>query len=144
MPDRSKALKEVVLHFERDGFEDIYCLNGRQVYFYRNKLKKIDGSLVPAKPLTNLWTDIPWNGIADGGGVGFENGKKPERLVERCIDLSSSEGDLVLDSGTAAAVAHKMGRRYIGIEMGDHARTHCASRLNKVIEGERGAASRKR
>ena len=64
---------------------------------------------------------------------------KPERLLERILTLGSNPGDLVLDSflgsGTTAAVAHKMGRRYIGIEMGDHAYTHCKVRLDKVIAG---------
>lgn len=64
---------------------------------------------------------------------------KPERLIERVLTLGSSEGDLILDSflgsGTTAAVAHKMGRKYIGIEMGDHAYTHCKVRLDKVIDG---------
>ena len=146
MRDRSKADKDTVFHFERDGFEDIYCLNGRQIYFYSNKLKEIEGTLVPAKPLTNLWTDIPWNGIADEGGVKFKNGKKPERLVERCIELSSDEGDLVMDSflgsGTTAAVAQKMQRRFIGIEMGDHARTLCVPRLTKVTDGDQTGVSK--
>ncbi|MCX6069131.1 MAG: site-specific DNA-methyltransferase [Chloroflexi bacterium] len=70
---------------------------------------------------------------------------KPERLLSRIIHISSSPGDLVLDSflgsGTTAAVAHKMGRRYIGIEMGNHAVTHCVPRLQKVIEGEQGGIS---
>ena len=65
---------------------------------------------------------------------------KPERLIERIIHIATNPGDLVLDSflgsGTTAAVAHKMGRRYIGIEMGDHAYTHCKVRLDKVIAGE--------
>lgn len=65
---------------------------------------------------------------------------KPERLIERIIHIATNSGDLVLDSflgsGTTAAVAHKMGRRYIGIEMGDHAYTHCKVRLDKVISGE--------
>ncbi len=64
---------------------------------------------------------------------------KPERLLERVITLASNPGDLVLDSflgsGTTAAVAHKMGRRWIGIEMGEHAYTHCKVRLDKVIDG---------
>jgi adenine-specific DNA-methyltransferase len=70
---------------------------------------------------------------------------KPERLVERVIRIGTNPGDLVLDSflgsGTTAAVAHKMGRRYIGIEMGDHAVTHCVPRLQKVIESEHGGIS---
>ena len=64
---------------------------------------------------------------------------KPERLIERVLTLGSNEGDLILDSflgsGTTIAVAHKMNRKYIGIEMGDHAYTHCKVRLDKVIDG---------
>jgi adenine-specific DNA-methyltransferase len=70
---------------------------------------------------------------------------KPEKLLKRIVEISTNEGDLVLDSfigsGTTAAVAHKMGRRYIGIEMGEHAVTHCAPRLQKVIDGEQGGIS---
>lgn len=70
---------------------------------------------------------------------------KPERLIERILHIATNPGDLVLDSflgsGTTAAVAHKMGRRYIGIEMGEHAVSHCAPRLQKVIDGEPGGIS---
>jgi len=70
---------------------------------------------------------------------------KPERLVERMLQIATNEGDLVLDSflgsGTTAAVAEKMGRRYIGIEMGGHAETHCQPRLRKVVDGEQGGIS---
>jgi len=65
---------------------------------------------------------------------------KPEKLIERVLKLATNKGDLVLDSflgsGTTAAVAHKMGRNYIGIEMGEHAYTHCKKRLDMVISGE--------
>ena len=71
---------------------------------------------------------------------------KPERLLQRVILLSTNEGDLVLDSflgsATTAAVAHKMGRKYIGIEMGEHAITHCVPRLKAVIDGEQGGISK--
>lgn len=64
---------------------------------------------------------------------------KPERLIERVLTLGSTPGDLVLDSflgsGTTAAVAQKMGRRYIGIELGNHAYTHCYPRLKMVTDG---------
>ena len=64
---------------------------------------------------------------------------KPERLIERVLTLGSNPGDIVLDSflgsGTTAAVAQKMGRRYIGIELGNHAYTHCVPRLKKVTDG---------
>ena len=79
------------------------------------------------------------------GGVGFRSGKKPEIYLKSILDTFSQEGDLVLDSflgsGTTAAVAHKMNRRYIGIEMGDHALSHCLPRLQKVIDGEQGGIS---
>jgi adenine-specific DNA-methyltransferase len=71
---------------------------------------------------------------------------KPERLLHRIITIATNPGDLVLDSflgsGTTAAVALKMGRRYIGIEMGEHAETHCLPRLQKVIDGEQGGISK--
>ena len=71
---------------------------------------------------------------------------KPERLIQRILHIATNPGDLVLDSflgsGTSAAVAHKMGRRYIGIEMGEHAVSHCVLRLRKVIEGEQGGISK--
>ena len=70
---------------------------------------------------------------------------KPERLIQRILTIASNPGDLVMDSflgsGTTAAVAQKMGRRWVGIEMGDHAKTHCALRLKKVVDGEQGGIS---
>lgn len=70
---------------------------------------------------------------------------KPEALIKRILCIASEPNDLVLDaylgSGTTAAVAHKMGRRYIGIEQGDHAATHCVDRIRKVIAGEKGGVS---
>lgn len=79
-----------------------------------------------------------------GADVSFGT-PKPERLIARLLHIATNEGDLVLDSclgsGTTAAVAHKMGRRFIGIEMGEHARTHCLPRLQKVIDGEQGGIS---
>lgn len=70
----------------------------------------------------------------------FFDTPKPERLLERILVLATKPGDLVLDSflgsGTTAAVAHKMGRRWIGIELGEHCHTHCIPRLQKVIDGE--------
>lgn len=71
---------------------------------------------------------------------------KPEHLIHRILGIATDPGDLVLDaylgSGTTAAVAHKMGRRYIGIERGDHAITHCAQRVRLVVDGEAGGVSK--
>ena len=80
-----------------------------------------------------------------GADVSFGT-PKPERLIARILHIATNQGDLVLDSflgsGTTAAVAHKMNRRYIGIEMGSHAKTHCIPRLEKVIVGEQGGISK--
>ncbi|MEQ7514870.1 site-specific DNA-methyltransferase [Xanthomonas campestris] len=70
---------------------------------------------------------------------------KPERLIERILRISTREGELVLDSflgsGTTAAVAHKLGRQWIGIEVGEHAVTLCRPRLQAVVDGEQGGIS---
>lgn len=138
--DQSSREPGKIFHVPRSDHDDIYVLNGRQIYFYSSKVREIDGELTPAKPLTNLWTDIPWNGIAREGNVEFKNGKKPERLIARCIELCTEPGDWVLDSfagsGTTGAVAHKLGRRWIMVELGEHCHTHVIPRLKKVIDGE--------
>ena len=71
---------------------------------------------------------------------------KPEKLLERILTIASNKDDLVLDSflgsGTTTAVAHKMGRRFIGVEIGEHAVTHCQPRLQKVVDGEQGGISK--
>lgn len=71
---------------------------------------------------------------------------KPERLIQRILTLATNPGDWVLDSflgsGTTAAVAHKMGRWWIGIELGDHCYTHCLPRLKAVVDGEQGGISK--
>ena len=95
----------------------------------------------------DFWTDIKTTGgVGQEGGVLFPNSKKPEKLIQKVIGLATSPGDLVLDSflgsGTTAAVAQKMGRRFIGIEMGEHAVTHCVPRLQKVVDGEQGGVSK--
>ncbi|MBK5927998.1 site-specific DNA-methyltransferase [Rhodobaculum claviforme] len=109
-------------------------------------------------PPSTLWTDVEVTGhnraakyelkklFPNVAVTSLFTTPKPERLIQRILDLATNPGDLVFDSflgsGTTAAVAHKMGRRWIGVEMGDHARTHCALRLRKVIEGEQGGISR--
>ena len=133
--DRSRVFRSV-----REGKDDYYFLGGEQLIFYRAKTKVIDGALCTASPLTNLWDDLLSNNLHNEGGVAFPNGKKPESLIKRCLELSTRPGDLVLDSfagsGTTGAVAHKMGRRWIMVELGEHCHTHIIPRLRKVIDGE--------
>ncbi len=127
-----------------------FYYRGRQMYFYSDKIHECfteDGyKELPSHLLGDFWTDINTGKLFNEGGVEFRNGKKPEFLVARILEISSKEGDLVLDSflgsGTTAAVAHKMGRKYIGIELGEHAITHCYPRLKQVVDGELGGISK--
>ena len=123
-----------------------YLLNGRILAFYSSKLKEIDGEIRPARHLTNLWTDISWSAVDKEGGVILPRGKKPEKLVKRIIELCTEPGDLVLDffmgTGTTCAVAHKMGRQYIGVEQLDYGENSAVVRLKNVINGDQTGISK--
>ena len=86
------------------------------------------------------WDGINLNNLTKEGSVQFPSGKKPEALISRIIDMTTLEGDYVLDSflgsGTTCAVAHKMNRKWIGIELGEHAYTHCKKRIDLIIEAK--------
>jgi hypothetical protein len=137
--DRSKEEPEKVIRVPRDEYSDIFLRAGQRILFYSEKIKIIDGVAVSGEPLTTLWDDLLSNNIHKEGGVDFPKGKKPERLLKRCLELATNPGDYVLDSflgsGTTAAVATKMGRKWIGVEMGEHASTHVAPRLSSVVFG---------
>ena len=97
--------------------------------------------------LGDIWFKIiTTGGVAQEGSVTLKNGKKPEKLLKIILEASSKENDLVLDfhlgSGTTAAVAHKMGRRYIGIEQMDYIEDMVVERLKKVIDGEQSGISK--
>lgn len=113
----------------------------------RLKMHPVDQVGAPDRlALTNILGDW-WDGfhldmgnVEQEGGVRFKNGKKPERLLRRILRMFTREGEVVLDafggSGTTAAVAHKMGRRWITIEAGDQATSHIEPRLRRIIAGE--------
>ena len=137
--DTSKAKPNEVVFLEREGFENMFFQNGQRWLFYTNKLKFIDGKYVAGEPLTNLWDDILSNNLHKEGGIDFPKGKKPEALLKRVLELSTQSGDLILDSfagsGTTAAVAHKMGRHWISVELGNQCETHIFPRLRRVVDG---------
>lgn len=114
----------------RSGFSDESAKPRVQLIFADENLSVHPG---------DLWTDFKTTGLDGEGGVDFKNGKKPEALVERILKMVTNEGDLVLDSfagsGTTGAVAHKMKRRWIMVELGEHCHTHIIPRLQKVING---------
>lgn len=135
---QSRAAPDRVLVVERQGHEPQYLLRGQQLLFYERQVSVIDNRRTASRPLTNIWTDISWEGIAREGGVRFKQGKKPERLLRRILQLSTEPGDLVVDAfcgaGTTAAVAHKMRRSWLTIEQGAQVAL-AAERLQRVVEG---------
>lgn len=135
---RQRANGEIYFGKEGDSMptKKVYLKDARQGVIARTwwTYKEVTGNQDAKREVLTLF-----------GDSGFIT-PKPEGLIQRILTIASNSGDLVLDSflgsGTTAAVAHKMGRRYIGIEMGNHARTHCVPRLQKVIEGEQGGISK--
>ena len=125
----------------KDLYTTLFYYNAELCAWLKDTAFIQDGKIVKTTKLSNVWKndDIPKSDLGNEGGVNFPRGKKPEKLIERILLLASNPGDLVLDSflgsGTTAAVAQKMGRRYIGIELGNHAYTHCVPRLKMVTDG---------
>lgn len=144
--DKSKSEAGTIFFQPREDNYDVYVKNGQELTFYSKKIREIDGERVPSIQLSNIWTDIPYEGIAKEGGVKLKGGKKPEKLLRRIIELATDEGDLVLDyhlgSGTTAAVAHKLNRQYIGFEQLDYGENDSVARLERVVQGENSGISK--
>jgi adenine-specific DNA-methyltransferase len=111
-------------------------------YFQGVPKKQLDDpDLVQTTPIENFY-DLAgsFGNCRHEGGVDFRSGKKPEKLLEIILKHFSNPGDLVLDSfggsGSTGAVAHKMRRKWIVVELGEHCHTHIIPRLQKVINGE--------
>ena len=145
--EHSKIERDKVFVYNKsDGEEQGYVINGGALSFYSKKVKNIDGKFTSTELLTDLWQDISWDGIAKEGGVQLKNGKKPEKLLRRIIELATKETDIVLDfnlgSGTTCAVAHKLNRQYIGIEQLNYNDNDSLVRLKNVLNGEQGGISK--
>lgn len=154
--------------YETDGYGVLYKVYGigDDRYDFRfftgpNREGATKGKYYQGVPLDKLESgemtrEVPINGFIDlaasfgncrhEGGSEFRGGKKPEILLQTLLTHFSNPGDLVLDSflgsGTTAAVAQKMGRQYIGVELGEHCYTLCKPRLDRVIDGEQTGISK--
>jgi adenine-specific DNA-methyltransferase len=95
--------------------------------------------------ICDFWSDISTINLNKEGGVDLANGKKPEKLIKRIIQLVTKEGDIVMDyhlgSGTTAAVAHKMQRQFIGVEQLNYGENDSVVRLKNVIGGDNSGIS---
>lgn len=116
-------------------------------YFQGVPVDKLEsGKMVKKLPISSFLDLAAFFGnCRHEGGSEFRGGKKPEKLIHTLLEHFTQPGDIVLDSflgsGTTAAVAHKMNRKYIGIEMGEHCYSLCQPRLNRVIKGDKTGVS---
>ncbi|MFB4159250.1 DNA methyltransferase [Geomicrobium sp. JSM 1781026] len=145
--DESKLIPNETFIVRRKDQYDVYVYKGQEMAFYQKKIRDINGEMVPSVQATNMWIDTPYEGIAKEGKVDLKSGKKPEKLLKRIIEMGTdSENDIVMDfflgSGTTCAVAHKLGRRYIGIEQLDYIKELAIPRLESVINGEKSGVSK--
>lgn len=112
--------------------------NRDQIAWLSDICVKKGNRLIKLEKAGTYWDGFPLNNLTKEGGVQFPNGKKPELLLKKVLELATNEGDLVLDSfagsGTTAAVAHKMNRKWITVELGQHAITHCFPRFKRIID----------
>lgn len=126
----------------------LYYWNGELCAWLKDSAFVTANGITKRNKLTDFWShaEIPKADLANEGGVLFSRSKKPEHLMRRLIALTTDPGDLVLDpflgSGSTAAVAHKMRRRWIGIESGEHFFDVPLARLKRVINGDQTGVSR--
>ncbi|MBN1545877.1 MAG: site-specific DNA-methyltransferase, partial [Syntrophaceae bacterium] len=119
----------------------------RRVIWLKDSAERRNGQLIKKEKLGTYWSGFPLNNLTKEGGVRFPHGKKPEALIRLVLELATNPGDWVLDSfagsGTTGAVAHKMGRRWIMVELREHCHTHIIPRMKKVIDGtDQGGVSK--
>ena len=121
-------------------YEQFYKGNKCRLFAWlKDTAEEKDGILYKKDRLGTYWDMNPWmKNVAKEGGVSFNRSKKPEKLIEIILQMATDENDWVMDSflgsGTTTAVAMKLSRRFIGVEIGEHARTLCVPRLKTVIQ----------
>ena len=144
--EQSKINNKKVIEFENSFGKTVLVYNGGVFIPLKERIINEENKNFYGVLISDLWIDEIFQTSSSEGGVKFLGGKKTEKLIRRIIELSTQENDLVLDffagSGTTCAVAHKMKRRYIGIEQMNYIETITLERLKKVIDGEQGGISK--
>ena len=144
MPEEYKNLSkskpnEIIEYIDNEGKVN-FAQNGRRFVFLENSINLLDnGDYDLGTLLCDFWYDIDFQNTQNEGNNSFPAGKKPEKLLNRIFKLFTKEGDIVLDSflgsGSTAAAALKLNRKFIGVEIGDHSVTHCYPRLKNIVNG---------
>lgn len=148
----NKKIKKICNNEFKDKvyeYENNFYLNNNMLQPISKSFQNVLNGKIIENDISNVlcdrWDDIDFQNTQNQGGVDFPKGKKPEQLLYRIIDMTTNEGDIVLDfflgSGTTCAVAHKMNRQYIGIEQLDYEDNSALVRLQKVIGEWNGVAT---
>lgn len=146
----SRTKKDTVYEHIVDGVSKGLYYNGQVITPLSQGIKKVYTNQKFSEDLGMLlcdfWTDIDFQNTQNEGGVSFPTAKKPEVLIARIIELATNKNDIVMDyhlgSGTTCAVAHKIGRQYIGIEQLDYGENDSVKRLQNVINNEQSGISK--
>jgi adenine-specific DNA-methyltransferase len=146
----SRTKKDSVYEHIVNGASKGLYFNGQVITPLSQGIKKVYSNQKFSEDLGMLlcdfWTDIDFQNTQNEGGVSFPTAKKPEVLIARIIELATNENDIVMDyhlgSGTTCAVAHKMGRQYLGIEQLDYGENDSIKRLLNVINNEQSGVSK--
>lgn len=137
---KSLANPEIIYHLPREGYNDYYLIRGKVILFYKDRLRRIGGKMVPVEKVSDIWDDVLPNDIHNEGGVVLKKGKKPEKLVDRIFESTTQKGDLVLDyfagSGTSGAVGLKSGRKFINVEVNEYFDSIPLRRIKNTLHGD--------
>lgn len=137
---KSLANPEKIYHLPHEGYNDYYLIRGKVILFYKDRLKRIGGKMVPVEKVSDIWDDVLPNDIHNEGGVVLKKGKKPEKLVDRIFESTTQKGDLVLDyfagSGTSGAVGLKSGRKFINVEVNEYFDSIPLRRIKNTLHGD--------
>ncbi len=146
LKQESKMDNSKVYILPRKNKSTYYLYNGQAMLFFSDRLLEIDGQKVFGEMLTDMWDDVLPNDLHNEGGISLKKGKKPEKFIQRILQLCTNEQDLVLDffagSGTTGAVSQKMNRRYILIEQMNYIHDLPEARIRNVIKGEQSGISK--
>lgn len=129
----------------RKDANDYYIKNGNTILFYKDRLRWMGDGLVPVEQISDIWDDVLPNDLHNEGGVQLKKGKKPEKLINRIFEVTTKEGETILDyfagSATSGAVALKSNRKFINIEANEYFDDIPLRRLKNTLHGDKSGVS---
>lgn len=143
---KSKKDPNNIYHGHREGdLNDYYLIGGKLLLFYKDRLRRIGDRIVPVEKVSDIWDDVLPNDIHNEGGVVLKKGKKPEKLIDRILDSTTKEGDLVMDyfagSATSGAVCLKSHRKFINVEANEYFDTIPLRRIKNTLFGDKSGVT---